>query len=67
MLYCFENKKIKEKEEIDDNEEINKDEEDNFNNYNKIINKPEFIEALKNIINDFKIKLKNLIFNLKLY
>ena len=28
-------------------------------NYNKIINKPEFIEASKNLLNDLQIKLKD--------
>ena len=56
--YCIDSKKIKEKEENEENEEINKEEEEHINNYNKIINKPEFIEAKKNVINDFQIKLK---------
>ena len=56
--YCIDKEKIKEKEENEENEDINKEEEDNYNKYNKIINKPEFIEASKNVINDFKIKLK---------
>ena len=56
--YCLDSNKIKEKKEDEVNEEINKEEENNFNNYNKIINKPEFIEASKNVINDFQIKLK---------
>ena len=55
--YCIDRKAIKEKEENEENEEIN-EEEDNYNKYNKIINKPEFIEASKNVINDFRIKLK---------
>ena len=55
--YCIDRKAIKEKEENEENEEI-KEEEDNYNKYNKIINKPEFIEASKNVINDFRIKLK---------
>lgn len=63
--YCLDNKKEedKDKEDIIINEKINNEEEvnegDNYNIYNKIINKPEFIEASKNVINDLKIKLKN--------
>ena len=38
---------------------INMNNEEKYNNYNEIINKPEFIEASKNVINDLKIKLKN--------
>jgi len=56
--FCKDYQNIKKEEEILD-EEINKEEEIDYNNYNKIINKPEFIEASKNVINDLKIKLKD--------
>ena len=61
--YCIDMEKIEENENEDIiNDKINEEEEkdnNNFNNYNIIINKPEFIEASKNVINDLKIKLKN--------
>ena len=65
--YCLEKKKLNENEEKEDKrieidnkeEEINSNNEEDYNNYNKIINKPEFIEASKNVINDLKNKLKN--------
>ena len=56
--FCKDYQNIKKEEQILD-EEINKEEEIDYNNYNKIINKPEFIEASKNVINDLKIKLKD--------
>ena len=63
--YCFGNNdlnKVKVKDKIDekiDEKEININNEEKYNNYDEIINKPEFIEASKNVINDLKIKLKN--------
>ena len=44
---------------MDNKEEVNSINEEDYNIYNKIINKPEFIEANKNVINDLKNKLKN--------
>ena len=44
----------KNKEIINDNEKINKE-----INYNRIINKPEFIEASKNVLNHLQIKIKD--------
>ena len=67
--YCNRIKdKDKDKNEIikNDNESINeensdkiKDESNKEINYNRIINKPEFIEASKNVLNNLKIKLKD--------
>lgn len=65
--YCLEKKKLDENEEKEDKkiendnkeDEINSNNEQDYNIYNKIINKPEFIEASKNVINDLKNKLKN--------
>ena len=69
--YCNRNKdkdKDIDKNEIikNDNENINeensdkiKDESNKEINYNRIINKPEFIEASKNVLNNLKIKLKD--------
>ena len=67
--YCNRNKdKDIDKNEIikNDNESTNeensdkiKDESNKEINYNRIINKPEFIEASKNVLNNLKIKLKD--------
>lgn len=65
--YCLEGDEINDKEDENENkdkinDELIKEEENNYddyNNYNKIINKPEFIESSKNVINDLKIKLKD--------
>ena len=65
--YCLKKEEIIEEnnqDKINENineeeEELNSNNEEDYNNYNKIINKPEFIEASKNVINDLKIKLKN--------
>lgn len=53
--YCYNIKDLNERDK-DENNNINKKEEIN---YNKIIYKPEFIEASKNVLNNLKIKLKN--------
>ena len=53
--YCYDIKDLNERDK-DENNNINKKEEIN---YNKIIYKPEFIEASKNVLNNLKIKLKN--------
>ena len=67
---CMENKNNNEKEEVkntieenkngnkEKKEEIEGKENDKEINYNKIINKPEFIEASKKVLNNLKIKLK---------
>ena len=47
---CDENNK----DNVNDNEQINKE-----INYNRIINKPEFIEASKNVLNHLHIKVKD--------
>ena len=64
--YCNIEKDIDKKEIIKkDNERRNEEKNDKINdeinkeiNYNKIINKPEFIEASKNVLNDLQMKLK---------
>ena len=53
--YCYNIKDLNERDK-DENNNINKKEEIN---YNKIIYKPEFIEASKNVLNNLKIILKN--------
>lgn len=64
--YCLKKKELEENEEkedekieMDNKEDVNSINEGDYNIYNKIINKPEFIEANKNVINDLKNKLKN--------
>ena len=64
--YCYIEKNIDKKEIIKkDSESKNEEKNDKINeesnkeiNYNKIINKPEFIEASKNVLNNLKMKLK---------
>jgi len=59
--HCNDVKDDKNKKNKNENNENNKENNDDINkeiNYNKIINKPEFIEASKEVLNNLKLKLK---------
>ena len=53
-----EEKNKKNKNEINENKKEKNDDINKEINYNKIINKPEFIEASKEVLNNLKLKLK---------
>ena len=59
--YCNvgrEEKSKKNKSENNENKNENNNDINKEINYNKIINKPEFIEASKEVLNNLKLKLK---------